>query len=87
MTKLKDKKCCSTRYEVTWLREGIAPLIFNLGPRWKSVVSLKPRPLYPRGSMLLCTVAAQPFRTLRRTEISGHCAELNDVSSVIQPVG
>jgi len=27
---------------------GIAPLIFNLGSRWRSVVSLTPPLLYPR---------------------------------------
>jgi hypothetical protein len=29
-------------------RRGIAPLILNLGTRWKIVANLTPRPLYPR---------------------------------------
>jgi len=29
--------------------EGVAPRIPNLGTRWRSVVSLTPRPLYSRG--------------------------------------
>jgi hypothetical protein len=32
---------------------SIALLIFNLGTRWRSVVSLTPRPLYPRGKNIL----------------------------------
>jgi hypothetical protein len=28
---------------------GIAPRIFDLGTRWRSVVSFTPRPLYARG--------------------------------------
>jgi len=31
--------------------EGTAPRIFNLGTRWRWVVSFTPRPLYPRGKI------------------------------------
>ena len=26
---------------------GIAPLILNLGPRWRTMINVTPRPLYP----------------------------------------
>jgi hypothetical protein len=32
-----------------WGSEGIAPLILDLGIRWRWVVSFMPRPLYPQG--------------------------------------
>jgi hypothetical protein len=31
-----------------WGSVGIAPRIFNIGPRWRWVVSFTPWPLYPR---------------------------------------
>jgi len=33
--------------ESYWGSEGIAPLIFDFGIRWRWVVSFTPRPLYP----------------------------------------
>jgi hypothetical protein len=36
-------------HEDIWGTEGTAPLILNLGTRWKRGVSSTPRPLYPRG--------------------------------------
>jgi hypothetical protein len=35
-------------YEDVWWSGGIAPRILNLVTRWRSVVSLTPRPLYPQ---------------------------------------
>jgi hypothetical protein len=32
-----------------WGNSGIVPLILDLGTRWRWVVSLTPRPLYPQG--------------------------------------
>jgi hypothetical protein len=43
---------CLTKHHAVksyWYSGGVTLRIFNLGTRWKSVVSFTLRPLYPRG--------------------------------------
>jgi len=37
--------------ETYWRSGDVAPLILNLGTRWRIVVSFTPRPLYSRGEI------------------------------------
>jgi len=39
---------CAPRHEGILGSGGIAPLILDLGTRWRWVVSFTPRPLYPQ---------------------------------------
>jgi hypothetical protein len=53
MIKVKIKlSLCLTKHHAMktyWGSGGIAPRIFDLGTRWRWVVSFTPRPLYPQG--------------------------------------
>jgi len=40
------------RYEDVWVSESTAPLILNFGTRWRGVVCLTTRPVYPSGKDL-----------------------------------
>jgi hypothetical protein len=68
---LKSCSCCQSRHkaqpgnssftvsyamEAYWGSGGIAPRILGLGTRWRWVVSLTPRPLYPPGKEHLLPV-------------------------------
>ena len=43
----RGKAILNYAMQAHWNR-GIAPLILNLGTRWRRVVNFTPRPLYPR---------------------------------------
>jgi hypothetical protein len=50
--KVKVKSLCLTKHHTMktyWRSGGIAPLILDLGIRWRCVVSFTPRSLYPQG--------------------------------------
>jgi hypothetical protein len=47
ITQLVKVKVTHTRHEFVWRNRVLAPLILNLGTRWKWASGFKPWPLYP----------------------------------------
>jgi hypothetical protein len=76
----------------TYRRKRVAaPLILHLDTRWRRVVNLKPRPLYPgeRTKVLISVEGGVGHRTglnvLQERKMSCHCRDSNPESSHPQP--
>jgi hypothetical protein len=81
---VKLSRCLTKHHAIKeyWGSGDIAPRIFDLGTRWRRVVSFTPRPLYPHGNNLPYPVGSRAgLNAVVKRKIPSPCRDSNLRSS------
>jgi hypothetical protein len=74
------------RHESLWKSGDTVAIILNLDTIWRRAISLKHRPLYPRGNYLLFQINRNLGGRFGEKQISCPCRELNNDLLIAQPL-